>query len=142
MKIRNLSIKSSETTEYEMVSIFGIDGIPYATISDYKHKVNPNVVIRVMIIPFENEQKALDFMKFFCEHNLTAPFEFTGEQSSIILPECVIEGVKKVKFHNDDQEDKYFTLFVKSNFIVEISNLGIENGCITPFLTQIAQKGI
>lgn len=72
MRIEKISLKSSEMTDYTLISQEGTAGIPYATDSIYRNATNPRVLIRVVLIPFQTESEALEHLELFCNDMISS----------------------------------------------------------------------
>ncbi|TDA83876.1 hypothetical protein E1J02_04785 [Phocaeicola dorei] len=139
MRIEKISLKSSEMTDYTLISQEGTAGIPYATDSIYRNATNPRVLIRVVLIPFQTESEALEHLELFCNDMISS--DLAQEQQDFIeVPGCTITGIKGFSPPASQQEKPYSALFVKGNLYVNIANVGEEYGDITPFLACIGKK--
>lgn len=138
MRIEKVSLKSSEMTDYTLISQEGTANIPYATDSIYRNATNPRVSIRVVFIPFQTESEALEHLEFFSNNMISSGLE-QDQQNSIEVPGCTITGIKGFSTPVSQQENPYSALFVKGNLYVNIANVGEEYGDITPFLTCIGK---
>lgn len=136
MRIEKISLKSSEMTDYTLISQEGTANIPYATDSIYMNATTPHVSIRVVLIPFQTESEALEHLELFSNDMISSGLE---QQNFIEVPGCTITGIKGFSTPVFQQENPYSALFVKGNLYVNIANVGEEYGDITPFLTCIGK---